>query len=56
MDSLVEELPLAVADSRVMYGAASNSGLLEAFATMQNRITGDKVIAILGAAPDRPLR
>ena len=50
MDSLVEELPLAVADSRVMYGAASNSGLLEAFATMQNRITGDKVIAILGAA------
>ena len=50
IDSLVEELPLAVADPRVMYGAASNSGLLEAFATMQNRITGDKVIAILGAA------
>jgi glutaconate CoA-transferase subunit B len=50
IDSLVEELPLAVADSRVMYHSASNSGLLEAFATMQNRITGDKVIAILGAA------
>ena len=50
IDSLVEELPLAVADPRVMYGAASNTGLLEAFATMQNRITGDKVIAILGAA------
>ena len=50
IDSLIEELPLAVADPRVMYGAASNTGLLEAFATMQNRITGDKVIAILGAA------
>jgi glutaconate CoA-transferase subunit B len=33
-----------------MYGAASNSGLLDAFATMQNRITGDRVIGILGAA------
>ena len=50
IDSLVEELPLAVADPRVMYYSASNSGLLEAFATMQNRITGDRVIAILGAA------
>ncbi len=50
IDSLIEELPLAVADPRVMYYAASNAGLLEAFATMQNRITGDRVIAILGAA------
>ena len=50
IDSLVEELPLAVADPRVMYYSASNAGLLEAFACMQNRITGDKVIAILGAA------
>jgi glutaconate CoA-transferase subunit B len=50
IDSLVEELPLAVADPRVMYHTASNAGLLEAFATMQNRITGDKVIAVLGAA------
>lgn len=50
IDSLVEELPMAVADPRVMYAAASNTGLLEAFSTMQNRITGDKVIAILGAA------
>ncbi len=50
IDSLVEELPLAVADPRVMYYSASNTGLLEAFATMQNRITGDKVTAILGAA------
>jgi glutaconate CoA-transferase subunit B len=50
IDSLIEELPLAVGDPRVMYHAASNAGLLEAFATMQNRITGDKVTAILGAA------
>ena len=50
IDSILEELPLAVADPRVMYYSASNAGLLEAFATMQNRFTGDKVIAILGAA------
>lgn len=50
IDSLLEEIPLAVADPRIMHYSASNSGLLDAFATMQNRITGDKVIAILGAA------
>ena len=31
IDSLVEELPLAVADPRVMYYSASNAGLLQAF-------------------------
>jgi len=50
MDSLLEELPFAVADPRIMYWAAANSRLTDAFATMQNKITGDKVIAILGAA------
>ena len=50
MDSLLEELPFAVADPRIMYWAAANSRLTDAFATMQNRITGDRVIAILGAA------
>jgi len=50
IDSLLEELPLAVGDPRIMYGSACNAGLLEAFATMQNRVTGDRVIAILGAA------
>jgi glutaconate CoA-transferase subunit B len=50
IDSRLEEIPMAVADPRVMYGAASNGGLLDAFATMQNRITGDHVIGILGAA------
>jgi glutaconate CoA-transferase, subunit B len=50
IDSKLEEIPMAVSDPRVMYGAASNGGLLDAFATMQNRITGDHVIGILGAA------
>lgn len=50
IDSLLEELPLAVGDPRIMYWSASNAGLLEAFATMQNRHTGEKVIAVLGAA------
>lgn len=50
MDSLLEELPFAVADPRIMYWAAANSRLTDAFATMQNPITGKKVIAILGAA------
>jgi len=50
IDSKLEEIPMAVADPRVMYGAASNGGLLEAFATMQNLNTGNRVIGILGAA------
>jgi len=50
MDSLLEELPFAVADPRIMHRAAANSRLTDAFATMQNPVTGDKVIAILGAA------
>lgn len=50
VDCRLAEVPMAVADSRVMYGTSCNAGLLEAFATMQNPITGDKVIGILGAA------
>jgi len=50
VDSLLEELPLAVADPRIMYWSASNTSLLDSFAVMQNRITGQKVVAILGAA------
>jgi glutaconate CoA-transferase subunit B len=33
-----------------MYGTAVNGGLAEAFATMQNRFTGSRVVGILGAA------
>ena len=50
IDSKLEEIPLAVADSRVMYLAATNGGLFDAFITMQNPITGQHVIGILGAA------
>ena len=50
IDSKLDELPLSVADSRVMYLAATNGGLFDAFTTMQNPITGRHVIGILGAA------
>ncbi len=49
IDSRLEEIPLAVADPRVMYAASSTSGMLDAFAAMQNRIIGRHVIGILGA-------
>ncbi|MBF0209576.1 MAG: ketoacid-CoA transferase [Desulfamplus sp.] len=50
IDSQLEELPLAVGDSRVMYRTSANGGLLDSFATMQNPITGKHVVGILGAA------
>jgi glutaconate CoA-transferase, subunit B len=50
IDARMEEIPLAVADPRVMYQASTNGGLLDAFMTMQNPITGSRVIGILGAA------
>ena len=50
MDSMLEEIPLAVADPRVMLGAAVNGGLADSFAAMQNAVTGRRVVGILGAA------
>ncbi|MBF0201862.1 MAG: ketoacid-CoA transferase [Desulfamplus sp.] len=50
MDSKLEEIPLAVADPRVMYHTSANGGLLDSFAAMQNPVTGRRVIGILGAA------
>ena len=50
IDSLLEEVPLAVADPRVMYWTSVNGSLADAFATMQNRHTGQKVVGIMGAA------
>ena len=50
IDSQLEEVPLAVGDSRVMYATSVNGGLAEAFATMQNRFTGRQVVGIMGAA------
>ncbi|MFW6054914.1 MAG: CoA-transferase subunit beta [Thermodesulfobacteriota bacterium] len=54
IDSRLDEIPLAVADPRVMYGACTNTSMLETFAFMQNRITGQNVIGILGAAQIDP--
>lgn len=50
IDSLLEELPLAVADPRVMYYTAVNGSLCDAFAYMQNKKTGRMVVGIMGAA------
>lgn len=50
IDSQLEEVPLAVADSRVMFWTSVNGGLADSFATMQNRFTGEHVVGILGAA------
>lgn len=50
IDSHLEEVPLAVADPRVMLWTSVNAGLAYSFATMQNQITGSHVVGILGAA------
>ena len=44
------EIPMTVADPRVMFRASVNAGLAAAFATMQNRFLGPQVVGILGAA------
>jgi glutaconate CoA-transferase, subunit B len=54
IDSKLEEVPLAVADPRVMYHTAVNGSLADSFATMQNRFTGRRVVGIMGAAPIDP--
>ena len=50
VDSRLEEVPLAVADPRVMYATAVNGSLADSFAFMQNRWTGRRVVGIMGAA------
>ena len=50
IDAQLKEVPLAVADPRVMFGAAVNGSLVDAFGYMQNRSTGKRVIGIMGAA------
>ena len=54
IDAHLEEVPMAVADPRVMLGAAVHGSLADAFAFMQNRFTGSKVVGILGAAQIDP--
>lgn len=50
VDSVLEEIPLAVGDPRVMFGTAVNGSLSDAFGLMQNPNTGRKVVGIIGAA------
>lgn len=50
IDSQLEEVPLAVADPRVMFWTSVNGGLADSFACMQNKFTGRHVVGILGAA------
>ena len=50
IDPDLREIPLTVADPRLMFGSSVNAGLAEAFATMQNRFMGPRVLGILGAA------
>jgi glutaconate CoA-transferase subunit B len=54
IDARLEEVPMAVADSRVMPGAAMHGSLSDAFALLQNRFSGRKVVGILGAAQIDP--
>lgn len=54
IDSKLEEIPMAVADPRVMYGTSVNGSLADAFAFMQNRFTGKRVIGVMGAAQIDP--
>jgi glutaconate CoA-transferase, subunit B len=48
IDPALEEIPMAVADARVMSGTAMNSGLIEAFSIVGHRKL--HTIAFLGAA------
>jgi len=48
IDPILAELPMAVADPRVMYGTCLNSGLVEAFSIVGHRKL--HTIAFLGAA------
>ncbi len=48
IDPVLEEIPMAVADSRVMHGTCLNSGLIEAFSIVAHRKL--HTVAFLGAA------
>lgn len=50
IDSRLEEIPMTVADPRIMFWTSVNGSLADAFAFMQNRITGRRVVGIMGAA------
>ncbi len=49
-DVPLSQLPLSVADPRVMHGAIRMAGMAESFAIIQNQLTGRRVLSMLGAA------
>lgn len=50
IDPDLREIPLTVADSRLMYGSSVNTGLFDAFSLMQNPFLGSGIVGVLGAA------
>jgi glutaconate CoA-transferase subunit B len=50
VDVQFAQIPLSLADPRIMQGAIRLAGLFESFNILQNRTTGPNVISILGAA------
>jgi len=50
IDSPLLDLPMFVADSRVMAGAAIHTGLIDAFSMLQNKKIGPRTVSILGGA------
>jgi glutaconate CoA-transferase subunit B len=50
LDPDLKEIPLTVADSRLMVGSSMNTGLFDAFSLMQNPFLGFRMVGILGAA------
>ncbi|MGV9169875.1 MAG: CoA-transferase, partial [Promethearchaeia archaeon] len=54
LDPELLEIPLSVADPRVMYRSACNGGLADAFAFMQNARSGPDVVGILSGAQIDP--
>jgi len=50
LDPALLEIPLSVADSRILYGASHNEGLADAFAFMQNRFSGPEILGLLSGA------
>ncbi len=50
VDVQFAQIPLSLADPRIMQGAIKLAGLAESFNIIQNRTTGRSVISILGAA------
>ncbi len=50
LDPTILEIPLTVADSRIMYRASHHGSLADAFSYMQNQKTGMSVLGILSGA------